>query len=483
MIAVDLMINNADVKATGNATFERLNPMTGDIAARAAASSAEDAVRAADAAAAAFPAWSEMAPGARRALLNKAADLIEAAGEKFAPVMGAETGSTAMWAGFNCMLAAGMVREAAAMTTQIAGEIIPSNIPGSLAMGYRQPVGVVAGIAPWNAPVILGVRAIAMPLACGNTVVLKASEMCPGTHRLIGTLFREAGFPPGVVNVVTNAPKDAGTVVEALIAHPAVRRVNFTGSSRVGKIIARKCAEYLKPVLLELGGKSPLVVLDDADLDEAVSAAAFGAFANQGQICMSTERIVVDAKVADEFVARFAAKAKSLTVGDPREGKAILGSVVDHSAAERVTALVLDAVARGAKLVAGGTINGTLIGAHVLDHVTPGMRIYGEESFGPVTTVVRAKGVDDAVRIANDTPYGLSSAVFGRDITRAFAVARRLETGICHINGPTVHDEAQMPFGGMKDSGYGRFGGKAAIDEFTELRWITIQSGHRHYPF
>ena len=220
-------------------------------------------------------------------------------------------------------------------------------MPGSLAMGCRQPVGVVAGIAPWNAPVILGVRAIAMPLACGNTVILKASEMCPGTHRLIGSIFRDAGFPPGVVNVVTNAPKDAAAVVDALIAHPAVRRVNFTGSSRVGKIIAKKCAEYLKPVLLELGGKSPLVILDDADLDEAVNAAAFGAFANQGQICMSTERIVVDEKVADEFVKRFAAKAKSLTVGDPREGKAILGSVVDRSAADRVTSLVLDAVGQG----------------------------------------------------------------------------------------------------------------------------------------
>ena len=326
MFEVDLLIANAEAKAAGGATFDRLNPMTGEVASRAAASGAEDAKRAVDAAAAAFPAWSEMAPAGRRALLNKAADLLEAAGPKFAPMMGAETGATAMWAGFNCMLAAGMIREAAAMTTQISGEVIPSNVPGSLAMGYRQPVGVVAGIAPWNAPVILGARAIAMPLACGNTVVLKASEMCPGTHRLIGDIFREAGFPPGVVNVVTNAPKDAGAVVDALIAHKAVRRVNFTGSSRVGKIIAKKCAEYLKPVLLELGGKSPLVVLDDADLDEAVNAAAFGAFANQGQICMSTERIVVDDKIADEFVKRFAAKAKSLTVGDPREGKAILGS-------------------------------------------------------------------------------------------------------------------------------------------------------------
>ena len=483
MFDVQLLIANADRQAAGGGTFDRLNPLTGEVASRAAAASIADASCAGDAAAQAFPAWSETGPGTRRALLNKAADLLEGRASEFAAVMGAETGATAMWAGFNCMLGAGMLREAAAMTTQISGEVIPSNVPGSLAMGYRQPVGVVLGIAPWNAPVILGVRAIAMPLACGNSVILKASEMCPGTHRLIGTVLREAGFPSGVVNVVSNAPRDAGSVVAALIAHPAVRRVNFTGSSRVGKIVAKACAEHLKPVLLELGGKSPLVVLDDADIEEAVKAAAFGAFANQGQICMSTERIVVDEKIADLFVERFGAKAKTLSVGDPREGKAILGSVVDRSAADRVTSLVLDAVAKGARLVSGGSVNGTLINAHVLDHVTPEMRIYHEESFGPVTTVVRAKGEDEAVRIANDTPYGLSAAVFGRDVTRAFRVARRIDTGICHINGPTVHDEAQMPFGGVKESGYGRFGGKAAIHEFTELRWITIQSGHRHYPF
>ena len=483
MFDVQLLIANADRQAAGGGTFDRLNPLTGEVASRAAAASIADASCAGDAAAQAFPAWSETGPGTRRALLNKAADLLEGRASEFAAVMGAETGATAMWAGFNCMLGAGMLREAAAMTTQISGEVIPSNVPGSLAMGYRQPVGVVLGIAPWNAPVILGVRAIAMPLACGNSVILKASEMCPGTHRLIGTVLREAGFPSGVVNVVSNAPRDAGAVVAALIAHPAVRRVNFTGSSRVGKIVAKACAEHLKPVLLELGGKSPLVVLDDADIEEAVKAAAFGAFANQGQICMSTERIVVDEKIADLFVERFGAKAKTLSVGDPREGKAILGSVVDRSAADRVTSLVLDAVAKGARLVSGGSVNGTLINAHVLDHVTPEMRIYHEESFGPVTTVVRAKGEDEAVRIANDTPYGLSAAVIGRDVTRAFRVARRIDTGICHINGPTVHDEAQMPFGGVKESGYGRFGGKAAIHEFTELRWITIQSGHRHYPF
>ena len=483
MFQIDLLIDHDDRPASGGATFVRRNPMTGEVATRAAAATVADARAAADAAARAFPAWSRLGPGARRAMLLQAADALEARTPEFIARAASETGATAGWIGFNCMLAAHMLREAASMTTQITGEIIPSDVPGLLAMAHRQPVGVVLGIAPWNAPVILGTRALAMPLACGNTVVLKASELCPGTHRLIGEALREAGLPPGVVNVITNAPEDAPQIVEALIAHPAVRRINFTGSSRVGRLVAIKAAEHFKRVLLELGGKAPLVVLDDADLDAAVAAAAFGAFMNQGQICMSTERIVVDEGIADEFVRRLAAKAESLTVGDPREGKAVLGSVVDPAAVERVQALIHDAIGQGAKLVAGGTTQGTLMSAHVLDHVTPAMRIYGEESFGPVVTVVRVRGVDEAVRVANDTEYGLSAAVFGRDVTRALEVARRIDSGICHVNGPTVHDEAQMPFGGVKASGWGRFGGKAAIDEFTELRWITVQSGERHYPF
>ena len=389
-----------------------------------------------------------------------------------------------MWAGFNVHLAAGMTREAAALTPQIAGEVIPSGIPGSLAMGIRQPAGVVLGIAPWNAPVILGVRAICVPLACGNTVVLKGSDNCPHTHQLIVQAFQDAGFAQCVVNCITNAPADAAAVVEAMVAHPAVRRVNFTGSTKVGKLIAMTCAKYLKPVVLELGGKAPLVLLDDADLPAAVDAAAFGSFTNSGQICMSTERIVVDKRIADDFCAMFAKKAKSLPLGDPRKADpVVLGSVIGMGTVEHCNALIDDALAKGAKLLCGGKADSTLMSATVLDHVTPAMRIYSEETFGPVKCIVRVDGVEAAVACANDNEYGLSAAVFGRDIARAMNVARRIESGICHVNGPTVHDEAQMPFGGVKGSGIGRFGGKAGVAEFTELRWITVQLGPRHYPF
>jgi acyl-CoA reductase-like NAD-dependent aldehyde dehydrogenase len=285
-----------------------------------------------------------------------------------------------------------------------------------------------------------------------------------------------------VVNVVSNAPADASKIVEALIAQPAVRRVSFTGSTRVGRLIAEVAARYLKPALLELGGKASLIVLDDADLDEAVAAAAFGAFMNQGQICMSTERIVVDESVAPAFVDMLARKAATLVAGDPRDGMMPLGTIIGYDAVGRIDALVKDAVLKGARILTGGRANGTLMDATVLDHVTPAMRIFSEESFGPVVAVIRVRGVDEAVRVANDTEYGLSSAVFGRDVKRAMDVALRIESGICHVNGPTVHDEAQMPFGGMKASGYGRFGGKAAIHEFTELRWITVSSLPGHYP-
>ncbi|TCU23621.1 aldehyde dehydrogenase [Rhizobium laguerreae] len=479
---ISLLINGADRAASGGRTYDRIDPFTEKLASRAAAASLEDAAAAVDAASAAFGAWSKTGPGQRRAILMKAADIMDSKVGEFTQLMIEETGATAPWAGFNVMFAANILREAGAMTTQISGEIIPSDKPGTLAMGVRQAAGVCLAIAPWNAPVILATRAIAMPIACGNTVVLKASEQCPGTHRLIATALTEAGLPAGVVNVITNAPEDAPEIVAALIAHPAVKRVNFTGSTKVGKIIAETCGRHLKPALLELGGKAPLVILDDADIDGAVNAAIFGAFMNQGQICMSTERIIVDETIADQFVAKLAARATQLPAGDPR-GHVVLGSLISLDAAKKMDELIADATAKGAKLVAGGKRSGTVVEATLLDHVTPEMRVYSEESFGPVKPMIRVSGEEEAIRIANDSEYGLSSAVFSRNVQRAMAVAARIESGICHINGPTVHDEAQMPFGGVKGSGYGRFGGKAAIAEFTDLRWITVEDSAQHYPF
>nr|WP_158932835.1 aldehyde dehydrogenase [Acidisphaera sp. S103] len=478
---IDFIIDGKAARSSDDRTFERFDPVTGELATRGAAASLTDIETVVASAAKAFTTWSETGPTTRRTLLLKAADLMESRTADFIRLMLAETGATVPWAGFNVHLAAGILREAAALTTQITGEVIPSDKPGILSMAIRQPVGVVLGMAPWNAPVILGTRAVAAALACGNTVILRSSETCPATHHLIGQTLNDAGFPPGVVNVISNAPADAPAIVEALIAHKAIKRINFTGSTKVGKIIAKLAAEHLKPVLLELGGKAPLIVLDDADLDQAVDAAAFGAFVNQGQICMSTERLVVDETVADAFVAKLAAKASKLPAGDPR-GHVVLGSMIDLQPAEKMDALIADALAKGAVLVCGGHRQGTIVEATLLDHVTPAMRIYQEESFGPVKPIVRVKGVDEAVQVANDTEYGLSAAVFGKDIQRALSVAKRIESGICHINGPTVADEAQIPFGGMKASGYGRFGGKAVIDEFTELRWITIE-GPQHYPF
>jgi len=462
--------------------FTRINPITGDLASSAPALNAADVPAIAARAAAAFPAWAAQGPNARRAVLMKAADALTARKDDFVAAMMAETGSTAGWAMFNLTLAAGMVREAAALTTQIAGEVIPSDKPGCLAMALKEPVGVILGIAPWNAPIILGVRAIAVPLACGNSVILKASELCPRTHALIIAAFAEAGFPEGVVNVVTNAPEDAAEVVGALIDAPQVKRINFTGSTNVGRIIAKRAAEHLKPCLLELGGKAPLLVLEDADLDEAVKAAAFGAFMNQGQICMSTERIIVVEAVADAFLERFAAKAGSMPAGDPREGTTPLGAVIDRKTVDHVNGLIDDAVAKGATVAVGGKADSVLMGATVVAGVTSDMKLYGEESFGPVVAVIRARDEAHAIELANDSEYGLSAAVFTRDTGRGLSVARQIRSGICHVNGPTVHDEAQMPFGGVGASGYGRFGGRQGIDSFTETRWITVETQPGHFP-
>src|SRR6266536_1033756 len=399
----------------------------------------------------AFSQWSAMAPSERGSLLQRASELLIVRQAAIAALVTEETNGTLGWGMFNVQLGAGMLAYYAKHADATAEEQeIPSHIPGKRAKAVRRPVGVVVGIAPWNAPVILGVRAVAAPRAYGNTVVLRASEQCPRPHAAVVDALTDAGVPTGAINLVTNDPSDAGEVVEELIAHPAVRRVSFTGSTRVGRIVAETAGRHLKRVLLELGGKAPLLVLADADLDRAVAAAHFGAFMHQGQICMSTERIVVDRSVADEFATRLSERAKGLRVGDPRDPGTQIGPLINGAALQRVTELVQDAAAHGAQILAGGSAQGPCFEPTVLHGVTPEMRVYGEESFGPLASIVTVDGVEEAVRVANDTEYGLAAAVFSRDVPAALEIAHRIESGICHVNDATVHDEPQMPFGGVK---------------------------------
>jgi vanillin dehydrogenase len=477
-----LLIGGSWTDAQSGSTYEQAFPFTGDAVGTAAAAGRDDARAAADAAAQAFGEWSHSTPSTRRTILLKAADLLLERQQDIAQLVTEETGGVFGWGMFNVDLAAGMLREAAAQAYGLVGEVIPSDVPGKLAMGVRQPAGVVLAVAPWNAPVILCTRAVATPLAYANTVVLKASELCPRTHASVVHALEDAGLPPGVINLITNEPADAADVVDELIAHPAVRRVNFTGSTRVGRIIAESAGRHLKRALLELGGKAPMVVLADADLDRAAAAANFGAFFHQGQICMSTERIIADRSVADSLAQRVAERAGALTVGDPRDPGTQIGPLINQAAMKRVTSLVADAVSKGATALSGGRADGPCYQPTVLAGVTSDMRLYSEESFGPLVTVIAVDGPDEAVAVANDTDYGLSAAVFSENVPAALELAQRIESGICHVNDTTVQDEPQMPFGGVKASGFGRFGAKTALEEFTELRWITVQDLPRQYP-
>jgi acyl-CoA reductase-like NAD-dependent aldehyde dehydrogenase len=479
-----LIIDNEARDAREGKTFARLSPLTGEVVTEGAAGSVDDAIDAVESASKAFVDWSQSGPTQRRAVMLKAADIIEARAGEFIQTMMSEVGAAQLWAGFNVFLTAQLFREAAGLATQIQGETLPTDKPGTLSMTVRQPVGVIFSMAPWNGPGVLAARAIAYPIVCGNTVVFRASETSPRTHAIIAEVLHEAGLPAGVLNFITSSPEEAGRVVEAIIAHPAVRRINFTGSTPVGRIIAEQAGRHLKPVLLELGGKAPLVVLDDADIDGAVNAAVFGSFMYQGQICMSTERFVVDEKVADEFVAKFVARTRELVSGDPMtDPDVVVGPMVRPESGARINGLIDDAVAKGADVVVGGHADGASMGATIVDNVKPDMAIYDQETFGPITTVVRVSGVEEAVQVANDTEYGLAAAVFGRDTSRALQVANRIQAGHVHVNGATVQNEAQAPYGGTKASGYGRFDGRAVINEFTELKWITIEPSDQQYPF
>ncbi|PIM68906.1 salicylaldehyde dehydrogenase [Streptomyces sp. JV178] len=484
-ITRDLLIGGKDVPAASGRTTEDFEPYTGEVYATVAAAGPEDVRRAVDAADAAFEDWAALAPFARRAVFFKAAELLEARGEQVAEIMAREAGGTRPWALFNVMLAANILREAAAAITAPRGEVLSSQKEGALSLAVREPLGVVAAFAPWNAPVILGVRAVAAPLAAGNTVVVKPSEDAPiACGLLVADVFREAGLPDGVLNVITNAPEDAAEIAEALISDERVRAVNFTGSTNVGRIIGEHAARHLKPAVLELGGKNAVIVLDDADVDYAVDAVTFSVFMNAGQICMSGDRILVHESLAEEFAQKFTAKVATLRAGDPGHPHTVVGPLVTASAAERIAALVQDAVAKGATvLTGGGRPEGAVHPATVLTDVPKDADLYYTESFGPLCVLETFAEDDIAVKLANDTDNGLSCGIITENATHGLAVARRIRTGIVHINDQSVADEPQVPFGGVKASGYGRFGGRWGIEAFSNTRWVTMSTQQAHYPF
>jgi acyl-CoA reductase-like NAD-dependent aldehyde dehydrogenase len=471
------------VDASSNATFEDYNPYTGEVYAKVPAGKRADATRAIEAAAAAFPEWSASPPGMRRKLFLKAADIFEQRQADLVAALNEETGSTIGIAMFQMFFVPGLLREAAAQAYSVTGEIIPADYPGAFFMALRQPAGVVSGFGPFNVPYILCMRAVALPIAYGNTAVLKPSEEAPVTGGiLLAEVFEEAGFPPGVLNVLTHTKEDAPEVGDELIVHPAVRRISFTGSTEIGRIVAEKAGKNLKRAVMELGGKDPLIILKDADVDFAADAAAWGAFLHQGQICMSTERIIVEKPIADEFTEKLATRAKALKVGDPRDPTTAIGPLINQAAINKVHSHVQEAISGGAELVAGGTYERLVYHPTILTDVKYDMRIFTDQTFGPVAPIVVVDDAEEALQVANNSKYGLSSGIITNDFNRALEMARHLETGMVHIGDQTVNDEPQVPFGGVKGSGYGRMGGKAALDEFTELRWISVQQTKRTFP-
>ena len=472
------------VDAADGATFDDLNPYTGEVVASVAAGAQEDARRAVEAAAEAFPGWSRSAPAERQRVFLAAADILERRTDEVVGLLARETGCTFGFGMFQMMFVPGLLRQAAGMAYRPIGEVIPSDLPGAFAMGIRRPVGVVGAIAPWNAALILSARSIAAPLVLGNTVVAKPSEESPFVGGLLwGEIFHDAGLPDGALNVVAHGPGQAGPIGDELVSNPAVRRINFTGSTATGRKLAEAAGRHLKRVVLELGGYNPLIVLADADLEYAVDAAAFGAFLHQGQICMSARRLLVEAPIAEAFVGRLSDKTAGLKADDPAEHDTIIGPLINERALETVAGRVQDAVARGARVLAGGERVGRCFQATLLADVPPDSELARLETFGPVASVEVVADAEAAVRRANDTPYGLAAGILTSDPDRGLALADRLQSGIVHVNDQPVGDEPQMPFGGVKDSGWGRFGGAAATDEFTELKWVTVQSGTRPFPF
>ena len=466
--------------AADGAVADDFNPATGALFARVAQAGRADALRAVEAAYKARESWARLIVSERAAVLLRAADILATRVDEFREVLIDESGSTFGKSMFEVFYCIDLLRSAAGDARHIFGETLPHSMNGQVGMTVRQPLGVIGGIAPFNAPFLLAMKKVALALAAGNCFVLKPSEETPVIGLKIAELFEAAGLPPGVLNVVTGPARDVAGV---LLSDPRVRMITFTGSTQVGKIIAVEAAKHLKKITLEMGGKNPLIVLRDADVDYAVRAGCFGIYFHQGQVCMANSRIIVEAPVFDEFCEKFAARAQTYKVGDPHDPQTVIGPLIRRTQCGFIDEQVKDAVAKGARVLTGGTHQDNFYQPTVVAGVTPDMRIYGEESFGPITSIIKAGSSEEALAIANDTSYGLASAVITNDLQKAMDLALRLESGMVHINDTTVSDEPHVPFGGIKNSGVGREGGRYSMEEMTELKWITVQLGQRQFPF
>jgi vanillin dehydrogenase len=457
-----------------------LNPYTGQVFARVHLASAADVDAAIGAAHAAAKGWGERLAYEREAILCKAADIVERRAKEIAQVLVDEGGNVWRKAMFECFYTASTLRLAAGQAREVRGETMPSDSPNVISMTFRRPLGVVAGISPFNAPLLLSGKKLAPALAAGNAFVLKPSPYTPVACLLFAEIFEEAGLPPGVLNVIPTSLEALG---DTFFSDPRVRLVTFTGSAATGRRLSAEAGKHQKRLVLELGGKSPLAVCADADLDYAVDAAAFGIFFNQGQVCMANSRIVVEAPIYDEFCRRFVEKVRAVRAGDPNDPQTAVGPLIDPKQCAFVRGHVDDALAKGARLLAGGSYEGAMFEPTALADVTPAMRVYGEESFGPLTSVLRARDFDEIVALANDTAYGLSAGIVTNDLQKAFAFALRVESGAVHINDSSFDDDPNAPFGGVKGSGSGRENGRYSIADMTELKWVTVQLGRRQFPF
>jgi acyl-CoA reductase-like NAD-dependent aldehyde dehydrogenase len=478
--AYSLYIDGKWTPAADGAMADDFNPATGALFARVAQAGRADALRAVEAAYRARESWGRLIVSERAAILLRAADVLATKVDEIREVLIEESGSTFGKSMFEVFYCIDLLRSAAGDARHIFGETLPHSASGQIGMTIRQPLGVIAGIAPFNAPFLLAMKKVVLALAAGNCFVLKPSEETPVTGLKIAEVFHEAKLPPGVLNVVPGPAKD---VADVLLTDPRVRMITFTGSTKVGKLIAVEAARNLKKFTLEMGGKNPLIVLRDADVDYAVRAGCFGIYFHQGQVCMANSRIIVEAPVFDEFCEKFAARAKTYKVGDPHDPQTVIGPLIRRTQCAFIDEHVADAAAKGAKVLTGGTHQDNFYQPTVIAGVTAQMRIYSEESFGPITSIIKVDSAEEALKIANDTSYGLSAGVITNDLQKAMDLALRLESGMVHINDTTVSDEPHIPFGGIKNSGFGREGGNYSMEEMTELKWITIQLGQRQFPF